>query len=150
MINISLESDYRTLEELYIAGLFEENFLEVDPRSTKYDFELNLESCYNLLDAGMMHIVVVRDEDKPVGYLVYSLVPQDLFTKQSVASTICLYLKPQYRGGVTFKRMLDFTEQAAKWQGATALHVGLTPDAVNLERFGYHKDNIVFSKCLED
>lgn len=149
MINFYMESTQETLEELYIAGLFEDNFLEADPRSTQSHFELNLESCYNLLAAGMMKIIVVRDGDTPVGYFIYNLVPKDLFTKECVASTICLYIKPEYRGGVVFKRMIEFAERSALMYGATVLHVGLTPTTASLERFGYHVDNIVYSKLLE-
>ncbi|WLJ70766.1 acetyltransferase [Vibrio phage MJW] len=149
MINIYMDSRPEVLEELYISGLFEDNFLEADPRSTKSVFELNLESCYNLLAAGMMKIIVVRDEETPIGYLIYNVVPKDLFTKECVASTICLYLKPEYRGGTVFKRMLDFAESSAHMYGATVLHIGLTPTTASLERFGYHVDNIVYSKLLE-
>ncbi|WP_033928829.1 GNAT family N-acetyltransferase, partial [Vibrio cholerae] len=149
MINIYMDSTPETLEQLYIAGLFEENFIEADPRSTKSNFELNLESCYNLLAADMMKIIVVKDEDTPVGYVIYTIVPQDLFTKECVASTVCLYLKPKYRGGTVFKRMIEFAETSAHMYGATVLHIGLTPTTASLERFGYHVDNIVYSKLLE-
>lgn len=149
MIEIAMESSKEVLEELYIVGLFEENFLEVDPRSTKSNFELNLESCYNLLDAGMMKMIVVRDNGTPVGYFIYYLVPQDLFTKECVATSICIYLKPKYRGGTISKRMIDFAEKIASKQGATVLHIGLTPTTPSLERFGYHVDNVVYSKLLE-
>ncbi len=147
---ITMENYHKTLEELYIEGLFEDNFLEADPRSASSSFTLNLESCYNLLDAGMMKIIVARDEDgKPVGYLIYTIVPQDLFTMQTVASTMCVYIKPEYRGGMLFKEIIKFAENTARLLGAVVFHVGLTPNSVNLERFGYHKDNIVFSKILE-
>lgn len=146
---ITMENTYETLEELYVEGLFEENFLEADPRSLSSHFTLNLASCYNLLDANMMKIIVARDEGKPVGYLIYNLVPQDLFTMQTVASTMCVYIKMEYRGGLLFNKLIKFAEESARLEGACVFHIGLTPNSVNLERFGYHTDNIVFSKTLE-
>lgn len=148
-MNITLSSNKETLEELYIAGLFEQNYLEVDPRSLETPFELNLESCYNLLDAGMMQIVVARDENTPVGYFIYTIVPSDLFSKKCVASTICLYIKQEYRGGTLFNRLLRYAEETAKKQGATVMHVALTTSSVSLRRLGYRVDNIVYSKMLE-
>jgi hypothetical protein len=62
---------------------------------------------------------------------------------------MCVYIKPEYRGGMLFKKLLDKAESTAKEQGAVVLHIGLVPNSVNLERFGYHTDNIVFSKILE-
>lgn len=148
-MNITMENTYTALEELYIEGLFEDNFLEADPRSLSSDFTLNLESCYHLLDAEMMKIIIARDEGKPVGYLIYTLVPKDLFTMQTVASTMCVYIKPEYRGGMLFKNIIKFAENTARMYGSAVFHIGLTPNSVNLERFGYHTDNVVFSKILE-
>ena len=149
MINVTVDNSYKAIEDLYIAGLFEDNFKEADPRASFEDFEVNLESSFHLLDAGMLGIVVAKDEDELVGYLIYTIVPKDLFTKSTVASTICVYVKPEYRGGTAFKRILDCAENSAKERGAKVLHVGLTPNSVNLERFGYHTDNVVYSKRLE-
>lgn len=148
MISITMENEVSTLEELYIAGLFEENFLEADPRSLKYSFELNLESCYNLLEAEMMKIIVIRDDTRPVGYFIYNIVPKDLFTKDCVASSICLYIKPEYRGGLLLTKVIQFAEKVAQEQGASVLHIALTPNTSSLERLGYNVDNIVYSKIL--
>lgn len=150
IVSFTLDTSKEVLEEIYIKGLFEDNFIEADPRSTNTVFELNLESCYNLLDANLMKIVVARDEYGEIqGYVIYTLMPQDLFARKPVASTICLYVTPEYRGGTTFSRMLKFAEKSAKMLGATCFHVALTPNTSSLERVGYHVDNIVYSKLLE-
>lgn len=149
-ITYTLENEASTIEELYIAGLFDADYVEADPRATHMDFQLNLEAVYNLLDSGMMQVLVVRDKGEPVGFHVFTVAPQDLFTSQCVASSVCVYVLPKYRGGRVFLNLVKKSEQRAKELGAKHLYVSMAPDAVNMTRLGYHVDNVVFSKSLEE
>lgn len=148
MFKIRVENNREALQECSELG--RDYYNEVEFNTGEFQYDLCIDAIENMVDAGMLQIVTVRDElDLLVGFSAMFIVPE--FTNGLiVAKTLFLYLKPWARGGRLFLRLMDFLEELAEDKGAKVLMLGFKKDkGDNLApRLGYHHEESIFYKKL--
>lgn len=148
MITYAIENKMSTIEEIDSLGMFEQNFMEVDPRGLSSSFDMNWEFVNQLLYLDLLKIAVARNEyDRPIGYLIMTVAPKDLFCKEKVATTLCTYIDPSHRKGVVFSKLVKTMEEHLISLGVQHYSIGVMPE-LELSNHGYHLDNKVYSKPL--
>lgn len=149
MYKIRVENTREALNEC--AELGKDYYNEVEYHTEKFNYDLSFDAIQNMVDAGLLQIVTVRDElDILVGFSAMFVVPE--FTnKLTVAKTLFLYLRPYARGGRLFLRMIDFLEELASDKGAKIMMVGFKKGKGDnlVERLGYRHEESIFYKKLE-
>jgi GNAT superfamily N-acetyltransferase len=150
MYKIQVEDNREALEEC--ATLGKQYYDEVEFNTQEFQYNLSVDAIENMVDAGLLHVVTVRDElDVLVGFSAMFVVPE--FTNGLVvAKTLFLYIRPWARGGRLFYKLMEFLEDLAESEGAKVLMLGFKKGkGDNLaERLGYHHEESIFYKKIGD
>lgn len=103
-----------------------------------------------LADAGIIHVIAVRDDGKLIGYLMFMLSP-DMHYGGLAAIEDIYYLKPEYRGRMIGSRMFSEFESEARRFGAWKMMVSTKVHKDNsslLERHGMVEHEKIYVKVL--
>lgn len=150
MYKLRVENTREALQEC--AELGKDYYNEVEFNTQEFEYNLAFDAIENMVDAGILEIVTVRDElDILIGFSAIFIVPE--FTNGLiVAKSLFLYLRPWARGGRLFLRMMDFIEELCESKGAKVLMIGFKKGkGDNLaERLGYHHEESIFYKKIGD
>jgi GNAT superfamily N-acetyltransferase len=107
---------------------------------------------YNKLEqANKFILITVRLDSALIGYIAFFIKPHIHYKDLVVASNDVLYLKKEYRLGMTGVRMLKYAEQTVKELGANKItwHVKHSSDfRPILHRMGYFDEDIIVGKIL--
>lgn len=107
---------------------------------------------YNRLEiSNKFTLITVRLETNLIGYIAFFIKPHIHYKDLIVASNDVLYLKKEYRLGMTGVRMLKYAEQTVKELGADKItwHVKHSSDfRPILHRMGYVDEDIIVGKIL--
>jgi L-amino acid N-acyltransferase YncA len=115
------------------------------------DLEVNVnwKGYYNLQDLNMLRIYTYREDDKLVGYIVYS-VTNNLHYQQALQATQdVFYVESGKRGFMIGTKLLKFADIKLKEMGVHSIyqHVKTKHDfSVLLERLGYTFIEKIFTK----
>jgi GNAT superfamily N-acetyltransferase len=106
---------------------------------------------HNLEDSGALKIFTVRVDEKLVGYFVVILRNHIHYKDHLYAFNDALFLKHEYRKGLTGAKLMKFAEKCLKEDGVSVLVVNTKrhkPFDGLLEWLGYSHVENVYSKYL--
>lgn len=148
MYKIQVENTREALKDCEELG--KSYYEEVEFNIQEFPYDLSFDAIENMVDAGLLQIVTVRDElDILIGFSAMFIVPE-FCNSQVVAKTLFLYIRPWARGGRLFFRMMNFLEELAESKGAKVLMLGFKKGKGDqlAERIGYHHEESIFYKKL--
>ena len=154
IFNDELFGDYM----LDAIPLWKEHHQEVALSSVKdkREFSPNIKKYFELEAANNLITFTVRDDGKLVGYAVFIINTPMHYQKTLYAVNDALYLAPSLRKGTSGIKFMKWCENELKtrsngfikivqWRSKAEHNFGLI-----LERIGYSKDDIVFTKWIGD
>lgn len=112
-----------------------------------YDAYLQMEK------QGMCHTVVVRDDDKVVGYFICFIVNHMHYKDHKWALNDILFIHPDYRGGKIAYKMFKFAEEKLKALGVSVIQLHMKTDfpfEPLAKACGYNKMEYNYSKFIGD
>lgn len=126
MITFAVEKLDSCLEEL--KPLLNEHWEEIAWYKDKISYVPSYDKYYALEDAGVLHIVIARDEGKIIGYYV-SMVNYSLhYMNTKFAVNDILFIHPDYRGGSAAYRMFKFAFKELKKIGVDCITIHMKTD----------------------
>lgn len=105
----------------------------------------------DLEDKKQFYLFTARDDGVLIGYSAFFLKPHIHYEDLIVATNDVLYLKNEYRLGVTGIKFLKYSEQKVKELGANKItwHVKHSNDfRPILHRMGYADEDVIVGKIL--
>jgi GNAT superfamily N-acetyltransferase len=131
-----------------MAALIDEDWQETESHLVPEGITLNRKMFAALEAAGVMHSLLVFDDDKIVGHCVLVVSPHIHYALTSATVTTFFVSKP-YRKGRLGIKLLDRAEEIARREGARFLSCAAKPDtalgAVLLRR-GFRVEDITHIK----
>lgn len=145
---------------IFTTELFKNNILELDRLSKLHykevapysDIELkvNWENYLKLEQAGVLKTYGIRKDKKLIGYAIFFVSPSLEYSDSLQATMNNIFIHPDHRGqGLDF---ISFCDEQLKNIGVQVVyhHVKVKKDyGKMLERLGYEKMNIDYSKRLD-
>lgn len=104
-----------------------------------------------LEEKNQFFLFTVRDEDVLVGYSAFFMKPHIHYKDLIVATNDVIFLKKEYRLGITGIKLLKYSEQKVKELGAKKItwHVKYSNDfRPILHRMGYSDEDVIVGKIL--
>lgn len=104
-----------------------------------------------LEEKNQFFLFTVRDEDVLVGYSAFFMKPHIHYKDLMVATNDVIFLKKEYRLGITGIKLLKYSEQKIKELGAKKItwHVKYLNDfRPILHRMGYSDEDVIVGKIL--
>lgn len=128
--------------------LFSECWEEGGEYKEVINIDVDISSYMKLNELGMVHVIVVKEEDEIVGFSMIMRTPHLHHKWVIYGSVDTVYLHPLYRAGTTGIRLISETEEYAKELGIEILicHTRLTNPSLEkiLKRKGFsHKENVL-------
>lgn len=118
---------------------------------------VTLNPAYERYDAmnklGMLHLVTMRHEGRLVGYILSMVMPHLHYADSLTSFPDVLYVKPQWRNGWSFMRMLKFNETSLKARGVERIYLGVKlwrDFGPLLERMDYKPIERIYTKIIRD
>lgn len=113
---------------------------------------LDLNHFFTIANAGLARVYIARDEKSIIGYAMF-LLHRDLFKAHiRQAECVALYIKPEYRGAFTAKRLLQFAEKMLAEKDGAMRIISTTSNDLKLQAFyrrlGYNVSNTQVTKEL--
>lgn len=148
MFNIQEEKNKEAIDECIALG--EAYYNEVEQFSNNIPYNMNPEPLYTMVDAGLLHLYIARDELDRVVAFASVLVIEDFVTSTLCGRYYNIYIKPKYRKGRLFYRINDFVENKMDELGVKFLIFGLkSNDNLSLPtRLGYQHSESIFQKMI--
>lgn len=131
-----------------IVGHWEEIALDrssiaLDPDWDEYDA---------MAARGELHLLTARNDGELVGYYVGIVKPHLHYKSSLTAYNDIIYIKPQYRQGMTGVRLFKEVERTLKERGVQRMYMN-TKEHLNfgviLERLGYKKAETIYTKRIQ-
>lgn len=131
--------------------LFPIHWEEVALNQDSIPLNMWFEEYDRLAQAGLLHIVTVRDDDKIIGYY-WATIRNHLHYAQSLtAYTDMFFLHPKYRKGSNGVKLFRFFEESVKAKGVQRIIANtktkLDKSAI-FERLKYQRAEIVYTKVI--
>jgi len=136
-----------------IKPLLEEHWEEIAMYKDKIEFSPDYDKYISLQNMGMLHVVVVRDDGKLVGYFVSFIQPHIHYKKHLFAVSDILYIHPDYRGSTVAYRMFKYAKQELREVGVSVLMIHMKtahPFGRLCEALGMEKQELSYSVYLGD
>lgn len=116
------------------------------------DSNLDLNHFFTIANAGLARVYIARDEKNIIGYAMF-LLHRDLFKAHiRQAECVAFYIKPEYRGTFTAKRLLQFAEKMLAEKDGAMRIISTTSNDLKLQAFyrrlGYNVSNTQVTKEL--
>lgn len=118
--DIKEESTIEVAKELF--PLLTSHYNEVEDKSSVVGFNVNWDLLQSFFDAGIMCVIVARDEGKVVGYFA-NMIVEDFMTSTLVAREMGLYIDPNYRHTRLFLKLMNYTTKTLKERGCKVQHI---------------------------
>lgn len=147
MFDVKQETSYEAFVECIRLGEAHYEEVEMDKTDIPFNIDWDLVKLYH--DAGIITFVTTRVDGDLVGYFG-SIISKDLYTSTLSAAELGIYLKPEYRKGTAFIKMLKLIEQILTDKGVKKnLIMFKCGHNENLgERLGYQRTEITYQKFL--
>lgn len=117
----SVETLDQCLEEM--KPILEKHYEEVAMYKDKVPLSPDYEKYYLLEEAGVFHIVTVRDKGRLIGYFLSMLSPNLHYSQDIFAVNDILYLDQEYRELGVGQKMFEFAEERLRELGASVLAI---------------------------
>lgn len=151
MITYTVECLEECLDEM--KPLILKHWEEVSWYKDKIPYNPNWSKYEALEAAGMLHIVVARDEGKLVGYFA-TLIDFGLhYSRTKFGVNDALFLHPDYRGGRTAYGMFKFAFSELKKEGVECISIHMKTDFPFdklCEKLGMQKQEYLYSIYVGD
>lgn len=148
MYKVTVEEGYDILEKC--IGLGHQQFDEVVGDRDKAKWNLDTHMLRLICEAGLIHLVVARDDsDNIIGYFC-NMINLDLFTKVYKAREMAIFVHPDHRKSGVFKQMLDTMEELLIGNGVRAQQLVFQKghnEKMPL-KYGYEPLEIAYEKYL--
>lgn len=151
MYNIQEETNVKALSECLRLGRMHYSEVYAD-KEDKVPMNYNWQFLDLCLKNNLMHIITARDENGTlIGYFA-DLVSPDMLSSVFVAKDIAIFIHPDHRGRLLFKKMLKAMEELLIKNGVTTHYMAFQKG--HSERlplaYGYKPREIVYEKFLEE
>lgn len=111
MYKIQIENTAESFLECAAMGA-QAQYDEIIAKGDSIPMKLDEKLMGMLVDAGMINLVVARDEDaKPIAYFL-NLVDKDWLTSTNIAKEVAIFVLPEWRKSGVFSEMLKMQEEA--------------------------------------
>lgn len=130
-----------------------EHWEEIAVNKDKIKLNPDWELYEKLSDDGYLGIYTVRSDGKLVGYFIVIAMPNPHYKDHIFATNDVIFLRKEYRKGLTGVKLLKFAEQDLKTKGISVIVVNTkvhTPFDKVLERLKYNLIERVYSKYIGD
>jgi GNAT superfamily N-acetyltransferase len=150
-MSITYQQEFLDTVEKDIKPLIEDHWEEIALNKSAIKLNPDWDAYHNLEDAGILKIFTARFGGKLIGYFVV-LIRNHIHYKDHVfAANDVLFLKQEYRKGLTGAKLMRFAEKCLKEDGVSVLVVNTKrhkPFDGLLEWLGYSHVENVYSKYL--
>lgn len=150
-MSITYQQEFLDTVEKDIKPLIEDHWEEIALNKSTIKLNPDWEAYHNLEDNGVLKIFTARSEGTLIGYFVVLLRNHIHYKDHIFAANDVLFLKQEYRKGLTGAKLMKFAEKCLKEDGVSVLVVNTKrhkPFDGLLEWLGYSHVENVYSKYL--
>lgn len=131
--------------------LFESHYKEI---AHYQDIELSPDTIYydQAQKIGILRVYTIREENKLVGYCVFSVGPNPHYSGSIQAKQDILFLSPELRGGMNGFRFIKWCDDQLENEGVQVVyhHVKKSHNfGPVLERMGYELVDLIYGRRLD-
>ena len=150
-MSITYQQEFLDTVEKDIKPLLQDHWEEIALNKSAIKLNPDWEAYHSLEDSGILKVFTVRSDGELIGYFVV-LIRNHIHYKDHVfAANDVLFLKQEYRKGLTGAKLMRFAEKCLKEDGVSVLVVNTKrhkPFDGLLEWLGYSHVENVYSKYL--
>jgi hypothetical protein len=150
-MSITYQQEFLNTVEKDIKPLLQDHWEEIALNKSAIKLNPDWEAYHNLEDSGILKTFTARFDGELIGYFVV-LIRNHIHYKDHVfAANDVLFLKQEYRKGLTGAKLMKFAEKCLKDDGVSVLVVNTKrhkPFDGLLEWLGYSHVENVYSKYL--
>ena len=151
MITYDVEDFCSIANEL--KELIKFHWLEIAENKDKIPLAPNWEVYAKLNNAELLHTITARDENKLIGYAIFTVQPHLHYNTSLTAQDDVFYILPEYRNNNAGINIFIFAEEFLRSLGVERiyLHCKVKHDLTKLfEKLDYTKVEYKFSKYIGD
>ena len=133
--------------------LLEQHWEEIALNKEYIKLNPDWDAYYDLEDVGALKIFTARDDNKLIGYFVVLCRKHLHYVDHVFAFNDILYLRVDYRKGLTGAKLMKFAEKCLKEDGVSVMVVNTKrhkPFDSLLEWLGYKHAENIYTKLLRD
>ena len=148
-ITYAVERATDIIEE--IKPLLQEHYEEIARHQDKIKLNPNYDTYRSMDEAGLLHVITVRDDGVLVGYFICVVMPNLHYQDCLCAVNDILFVGKPYRKGLLAFKMLKYAEKTLRERGVdkVLINMKLAHDfGPLLERLGYVEIERVFEKMF--
>ena len=150
-MSITYQQEFLDTVEKDIKPLLQDHWEEIALNKSAIKLNPDWDAYHNLEDNGILKVFTARSDGELIGYFVV-LIRNHIHYKDHVfAANDVLFLKQEYRKGLTGAKLMKFAEKCLKEDGVSVLVVNTKrhkPFDGLLEWLGYSHVENVYSKYL--
>jgi len=142
------DSVYEEMQELIV-----DHWEEIAVNKDKIKLNPDWEFYRKVADEGYLGVYTVRSDSKLVGYFIVVAIANPHYKDHIFATNDILFLRKEYRKGLTGVKLLKFAEQDLKTKGISVIVINTKvhiPFDKVLERLKYNLTERVYSKYIGD
>ena len=150
-MSITYQQEFLDTVEKDIKPLLQDHWEEVAVNKSVIKMNPDWDAYHNLEDNGALKIFTARSDEDLIGYFVVLLRNHIHYKDHIFAANDVLFLKQEYRKGLTGANLMKFAEKCLKEDGVSVLVVNTkrhSPFDGLLEWLGYSHVENVYSKYL--
>lgn len=150
-MSITYQQEFLDTVEKDIKPLLQDHWEEVAVNKSAIKMNPDWDAYHNLEDNGALKIFTARSDGELIGYFVVLLRNHIHYKDHIFAANDVLFLKQEYRKGLTGAKLMKFAEKCLKEDGVSVLVVNTKrhrPFDGLLEWLGYSHVENVYSKYL--
>ena len=150
-MSITYQQEFLDTVEKDIKPLLQDHWEEVAVNKSVIKMNPDWDAYHNLEDNGALKIFTARSDEDLIGYFVVLLRNHIHYKDHIFAANDVLFLKQEYRKGLTGANLMKFAEKCLKEDGVSVLVVNTKrhrPFDGLLEWLGYSHVENVYSKYL--
>lgn len=152
MSNISYQQEFLVSCRQEAQELIQEHWEEIARNKEKIKLDPNWEAYEVLEEAGVFRIFTARADGKLVGYFAVLVMKHLHYKGDTFADNDVLFLKKEYRKGLTGVKLIKFAEACLRNDGVAVLNINTKahkPFDLILSRLGYEQADRIYSKYLQ-
>jgi GNAT superfamily N-acetyltransferase len=150
-MSITYQQEFLDTVEKDIKPLIEEHWEEIALNKSVIKLNPDWEAYHSLEDNGILKVFTARSDKELIGYFVVLIRNHIHYKDHIFAANDVLFLKQEYRKGLTGAKLMKFAEKCLKEDGVSVLVVNTKrhkPFDGLLEWLGYSHVENVYSKYL--
>lgn len=150
-MSITYQQEFLDTVEKDIKPLLQDHWEEIAVNKSVIKMNPDWDAYHNLEDNGALKIFTARSDDTLIGYFVVLIRNHIHYKDHIFAANDVLFLKQEYRKGLTGPKLMKFAEKCLKEDGVSVLVVNTKrhkPFDGLLEWLGYSHVENVYSKYL--